>query len=246
MSTATKYITDIFEYVDSQYYDDVSQENINQYIGDEKNSFKNATTESSNLNKKGYLITVSVDDDNKLYNHLVKKVTVTVEYYLQSKPQTISMSKIKKREILITPNKPDLETLKNDNSGNIYPIKYSNGNWYVTDEKDSNWYNYENGNWAVAIVTDNTLEKESKITIDSNIEVKVWIPRYAYNPTDTTDVKFLYSDTEKYVDNNKLIKIDTATYSVITSQWINMELCNNNNDFKNLNTKYPMKNIINT
>lgn len=238
MSTATKYITDIFEYVDSQYYDDVSKDNINKYIASQNNT----TTESSNLNKKGYLITVSVDNDEP-YNNLVKKVTVTVEYYLQSKSQTISMSKIKKREILITPNKPDLETLKNDNSGNIYPIKYSNGNWYVTDEKDSNWYNYENGNWAVAIVTNNTLEKESKITIDSSIAVKVWIPRYAYN---TTDVKFLYNDTEKYVDDNKLIDIDNDEYTVVVPKWINMELCNNNNDFKNLNTKYPMKNIINT
>lgn len=77
----------------------------------------------------------------------------------------------------IPSNKPDLF------NGDLTPIKYNGTNWVVVDGSKTNWYNYENQEWANAVILNNEVTKNIGDTVDVNSEVKamfVWIPRYEY------------------------------------------------------------------
>lgn len=75
--------------------------------------------------------------------------------------------------------KPDLmnETLT--------PVVYDDENWVIVDE-DDDWYNYEEQEWANAVILDSSVEKEvgDTVTVDgANPDVLgmfVWIPRFSY------------------------------------------------------------------
>lgn len=263
MSKATGYITEIFEYVDSIYYDEVTQETLKNYFSDkiEKQEWKNVTI--NNEENKGYSITLNVtnysDNNNETTElDLVKTVEVTVNYTLQGKSQEIKMSKVKKRENLITPNKPDLSLIeKTDESNKIYPIKYINNEWKVTNENDATWYSYTNGIWAVVIKTNAEHNVGDTIENISGQSTYIWVPRYAYK-NDNSEVKFLYNTTNKYVEQNEnnlnklsqdinendyIIKANSANGKSITGEWITV------NDLASaeikLNNIYEMKNIPN-
>ena len=125
------------------------------------------------------------------------QVTVNVNYKLNNKEQNIEMTKIKSRETLITPNKPQLNLIENTEKKNIYPIKYVNDNWEITDQNDKNWYNYFNGIWATIIKTESTdLQVGQTVELLENDEIYIWIPKYAYNDE---KLEFLYKNTEKYI-----------------------------------------------
>ena len=42
-------------------------------------------------------------------------------------------------------------------SAGMIPVKYKNGNWYITTEDDPEWYNYANGNMANIMLNDRIL-----------------------------------------------------------------------------------------
>ena len=77
----------------------------------------------------------------------------------------------------------------NDNSGanapklynNMIPIRYDGNNWIYADESES-WYNYDNQEWANAVVLNSGVTKDVGDTIlESDIALwYVWIPRYKY------------------------------------------------------------------
>ena len=246
MSTATKYITDVFEYVDKLYYDDVAlSEDGEEETELEKfcnNLAQNGITVNDTWDGKGYNIVIEV----KPYSNnldLVKTINMSVIYKLNGKDQTISMSRIKKREDLTVPNRPNIDSIEKEETENIYPIKYTNGIWKVTNVNDANWYNYQNGNWAAITKTTETLE----IGAEANIEytgVLVWVPRYAYN---NNQVEFLFQTTDKYVDTtgdyDTLEDIDTG-YTIEpsitgTGKWITI----NDVSKEQLNSIYEMQGI---
>ena len=76
-----------------------------------------------------------------------------------------------------------------DNSGanapvldtNMIPIKYDGINWVYADTSES-WYNYDNKEWANAVVLNSGVNKSVGDTItESDIALwYVWIPRYKY------------------------------------------------------------------
>lgn len=53
-------------------------------------------------------------------------------------------------QVAQTPNKPIL-------SAGMIPVKYKNGNWCITTEDDTEWYNYESGNMANIMLNDRIL-----------------------------------------------------------------------------------------
>ena len=72
------------------------------------------------------------------------------------------------------PNAPELAT-------NMIPIKYDGTNWLYADT-DEEWYNYDNKEWANAVVLNNGVTKSVGDTISED-EIAlwyVWIPRYKY------------------------------------------------------------------
>ena len=64
---------------------------------------------------------------------------------------------------------------------NMIPIKYDGSNWVYANTAES-WYNYDNKEWANAVILNNGVSKSVGDTI-SESEVAlwyVWIPRYKY------------------------------------------------------------------
>ena len=89
-------------------------------------------------------------------------------------------------ECSVTP--PDTNIV--DNSGanapelldNMIPIRYDGTNWIYSDGTQENWYNYDNKEWANAVVLNGGVTKNVGDTIsESDIALwYVWIPRYKY------------------------------------------------------------------
>ena len=64
---------------------------------------------------------------------------------------------------------------------NMIPIKYDGSNWVYADTKEA-WYNYDNKEWANAVILNEDVTKNVGETIsESEIALwYVWIPRYKY------------------------------------------------------------------
>ena len=86
-------------------------------------------------------------------------------------------------------NPPDLlEPLTNSGTEQteLIPVKWDNG-WIVTTEDDPEWYDYENGKWANAIVPASLAITQMDTTVGtnlgdgSNLNLYVWIPRFTYD-----------------------------------------------------------------
>lgn len=236
MSKATNYIVDMFEYIDKVYYDDVTAENLANYFNnkyyyeddgitvkeDSQVKIKEQETETLSVPFEGVVNIVKYNEQegNEDKIDLVKEITMQVNYKVGNKNQTIEMKKIKQRENLEIPNKPDLSKLELQEGENVYPIKNIGEEWIVCELNDNNWYNYENGNWAILLKTQNNLAVNDKIDIDNleeNETIYAWIPRFAYDETNNT-ILFLFSNSNRFVENleeyNTLRQIDETLYTI--------------------------------
>ena len=199
-SKALEYITSTFEYVATQYYDNVTEDNIKEYINnfDEKIS----TNEG-----KPYKAQVSVTKYNQIEGNtdkldLVKEITMSVTYKLGDKDQTIEIKTAKSREKLEVPNKPNLDKLAITERQYIYPIKYVNENWKVTSKDDTNWYDYNRGLWGTVVVT-TTQKSIGDVITKTDGTIYLWVPRFEYSPNPNSEdkyvVNFLYKNTNKRI-----------------------------------------------
>lgn len=204
-SKALEYITSTFEYVATQYYDNVTEDNIKNYIStklDGKISINEGTP---------YKAQVSVTNYNQMEGNtdkldLVKEITMSVTYKLGDKDQTIEIKTAKSREKLEVPNKPDLDKIAITEGQYIYPIKYVNENWKVTSKDDTNWYDYDRGLWGTAVVTA-TQKSIGDVITKADGTIYLWVPRFEYKPTPETTqdkkeyhmVNFLYKNTNKRI-----------------------------------------------
>lgn len=200
-SKALEYITSTFEYVATQYYDNVTEDNIKNYIStklDGKISINEGTP---------YKAQVSVTNYNQMEGNtdkldLVKEITMSVTYKLGDKDQTITIKTAKSREKLEVPNKPDLDKIAITEGQYIYPIKYVNGNWEVTSKDDTNWYDYNRGLWGTVVVT-TTQKSIGDVITYADGTIYLWVPRFEYTPNPNSEdkyvVNFLYKNTNKRI-----------------------------------------------
>lgn len=200
-SKALEYITSTFEYVATQYYDNVTEDNIKNYIStklDGKISINEGTP---------YKAQVSVTNYNQMEGNtdkldLVKEITMSVTYKLGDKDQTIEIKSAKSREKLEVPNKPDLDKIAIIEGQYIYPIKYANGNWKVTSKDDTNWYDYNRGLWGTVVVT-TTQKSIGDVITYADGTIYFWVPRFEYSPNPNSEdkyvVNFLYKNTNKRI-----------------------------------------------
>ena len=200
-SKALEYITSTFEYVATQYYDNVTEDNIKNYIStklDGKISINEGTP---------YKAQVSVTNYNQMEGNtdkldLVKEITMSVTYKLGDKDQTIEIKTAKSREKLEVPNKPDLDKIAITEGQYIYPIKYVNGNWEVTSKDDTNWYDYNRGLWGTVVVT-TTQKSIGDLITYADGTIYLWVPRFEYTPNPNSEdkyvVNFLYKNTNKRI-----------------------------------------------
>lgn len=233
MSKATGYIVDMFEYIDKIYYDDVTTDNLTNYFNNKYYYESDGTTVKTNAEVKIAkeneeidtpfkaeitLINYNETEGNEEKIDLVKEITMKISYKLGNKEQEIEMKKIKQRENLATPNEPDLSLFELQDGEKIYPIKKTSEGWAVCDSRDNSWYNYENGNWAIAFKTTKDLSVGEEIDINNlgeNEATYAWIPRYAYN---YTSLIFLFSNSNKFIQDiegyNVLEQIDESLYTI--------------------------------
>lgn len=200
-SKALEYITSTFEYVATQYYDNVTEDNIKNYIStklDGKISINEGTP---------YKAQVSVTNYNQMEGNtdkldLVKEITMSVTYKLGDKDQTIEIKSAKSREKLEVPNKPDLDKIAITEGQYIYPIKYVNENWKVTSKDDTNWYDYNRGLWGTVVVT-TTQKSIGDVITKTDGTIYLWVPRFEYSPNPNSEdkyvVNFLYKNTNKRI-----------------------------------------------
>lgn len=218
-SQALNYITSTFEYVATQYYDEVTEENIENYINGNENIVALDEGTLSTANTTPYKAEVTVTDYSKEEKlDLVKEITMSVTYKLGDKDQTITIKTAKSREKFENPNRPDLDLLQIKEGENKYPIKYVEGQWKVTTINDADWYNYDDGIWATVLVTEETKIVGDIITKDDG-KLYLWIPRFEYNPNPKNEqgykVNFLYKNTEKIIAKyeNGITKLEGRDFS---------------------------------
>lgn len=199
-SKALEYITSTFEYVATQYYDNVTEDNIKEYIN-------NLDEKISTNEGKPYKAQVSVTKYNQIEGNtdkldLVKEITMSVTYKLGDKDQTIEIKTAKSREKLEVPNKPNLDKLAITERQYIYPIKYVNENWKVTSKDDTNWYDYNRGLWGTVVVT-TTQKSIGDVITKTDGTIYLWVPRFEYSPNANSEdkyvVNFLYKNTNKRI-----------------------------------------------
>lgn len=222
-SQALEYITSTFEYIANQYYDDVTETNINSYINDTLNE-KVSTEESE---KAQYIANVTITNYNEMEGNtdkldLVKEITMSVTYNLGNKNQKIEMKTAKTKEKLEVPNRPELDFIQITEGQYKYAIKYVNENWKVTSKNDADWYNYDKGMWATVLITS---EPKSIGDAVSNADgsIRLWIPRFEYNPNSSGyEVNFLYKNTNKQIVNeNGTTKIIDRTLEKVPETFTN-------------------------
>ena len=267
MSIANNYISEVFEYANKIYYDEVTQQNLTKYFNDkyyysegnvpkQKPEAKIREMPDEVLNTP-FKILLDITNYNQTEGNtdkldLVKQIKMTVEYVIGNKQQKIEMTMIKKRERLETPNIPNLATINLNNGENAYPIKFIEGGVVICNVHDSNWYNYESGNWATVLVTRSNLEQGQKLE-SGNINLVGtlywWLPRYAYS---SNNVVFLFGNSNEYVKNvngyNTLIEIDKTLYTIPTDFTIDEKNLDglwtsdkNLSVYQHLNTVYQVK-----
>lgn len=216
MSKANNYIVDIFEYIDKLYYEDVNVENLLSYVNEKYNSTEvQAVNNQDTLVQAPFKIIIKVQKYNEITGNeekldLIKEITVTVKYKLGNREQSIEMKRNKNRENILTPNRPELNLIQLNEQEKVYPVKQNNEEYFVCNENDSAWYNYSNGIYAIAIVTTEDLKEGERI---EKIDAKYrWIPRYAINVNNSEDIKYLFSNTNSYLEEQgeyeKLVNIE--------------------------------------
>lgn len=154
---------------------------------------------------KGYTASIQSKRGSNTGLDLVRDVTVTVTYKIAGKTNSVSLHLVKEKEILEQTNKPDMTSINKGSSLNYYPIKYYNGKYYVTDENDPEWYNYDfrdyegngandsstdsevgvgltavqKGTYALVLETPDTLKLGNEIEIGkAGVQIFTWIPRF--------------------------------------------------------------------
>ena len=231
MSKANSYIIDLAEYTEKIFYDDVTEQNLIEYFnGKYNNEEAKAQSNSEEPAKTPFAVIIGVQNYNQTEGNtekldLIKEITITIKYKLGNKNQELSIKKIKSRENLNTPNKPNLGLLNVQEGQIVNAIKKVNEDSYIVcNTNDVNWYNYDNNEYAKVIITNSNVElKIGDIINEIDGTIYKWIPRYAENADG--DIKYLYSNTDKYIYNQDGYKklADTQEGYTISSSFGNNE-----------------------
>ena len=186
---ALNYASQIFEKVSEYYYADVTEENFKTT----KNSSGNNEIAGIEI-PKSYEVNIDIQNyKNNEATDVVKNVKIEITYKVGNKSNTITLNRYKTKEVLITPNKPELKE-------NMIAVKVQKTNesstYKTTNSSDTDWYNYRQRKWALA--KDNQSGNEIQAS-----ELYVWIPRYAYyiDSEQNVNIEFLYADKNQKVDS---------------------------------------------
>lgn len=130
---------------------------------------------------------------------VARDVTVSVKYRANSTYKTISLKTVKEKELMDMTNLPDFSLLPDYNPSSTskfyYPVSgTSSSNYKITTTSDVNWYDYEDGNYAIVYESSNGSESIGE-TVPSGGKMYVWIPRFVTKKAPSnniSDIQFLY------------------------------------------------------
>ena len=145
---------------------------------------------------------------------VARDVTVKVKYRASNTYKTITINTVKEKELMDMTNSPDFSLLPeynpSSNSKFYYPVTGTTGSYKITTTSDINWYDYEEGNYAIVCESTNG-EQEIGGDVESTSALYVWIPRFVVknstNETNTendiNNVQFLYGSSDYAITLNK-------------------------------------------
>ena len=195
-SNAIRIATGIIEKVQSLPYDHVI------WTTSESDS---ATAEKGNklfgiTVPNGYTATVKAERYNSADVDIVRDIKVTVTYNVNKRTKSISLYTIKEKELLEQTNKPDVRSIENYELGikNYYPIKKYENKYYVTAFDDPDWYNYDDGIYALLYATNaDDIELGTQYDVIDNQDIYVWIPRFGFD--EDSQFKFCYGTSNSII-----------------------------------------------
>jgi len=106
--------------------------------------------------------------------------TETEQNYLESKTLNTSVTLSGMECSIETTEEPDLF------EGTLTPVVYDGDNWKIVSADDKKWYDYENQEWANAVILKSDSDKGVGDTVSVEggnpdvLAMYVWIPRYEY------------------------------------------------------------------
>lgn len=179
-SAATRIATQIVENIQSMTYDELVYRCSNS-------SYSSSSSDSDGnifgVNvPTGYSASVTAPEITSNEVDVIRDVTVNVSFSISNTTETITLYTTKEKELLEQTNRPDLNLIEDYSDSSYYAIKYQNGNYIVTATSDEDWYNYDDGYYALLLKSSTNYEygtslNSSNITSGGNV-LYVWVPRF--------------------------------------------------------------------
>ena len=175
-SAATRIATQIIENIQSMTYDELVYRYSNNY------NLVDSETDGSIFGVNipvGYSAEVLAPEITSNELDIIRDVTVNVTYTISNTSKTITLYMSKEKELLEQTNTPDLNLISDYSDTNYYAIKYNNGNYIVTATSDSEWYNYDEGYYALLLKTSTSYSYGDVVSASEVLSgLYVWVPRY--------------------------------------------------------------------
>lgn len=205
-ANATRIATNIMENIQAKPYEYLTYFCNEVYVVNGGDNVKAFDTKIP----RGYRVKVTAKVDAETDYDIARDVIINVTYKANSTYKTITLNGIKEKELMDMTNSPDITLLPNytakDNKTYYYPVIFEGTDYTVTTTSDIDWYDYEEGKYALIYKTTNgTINVGATGAINSIInDVYVWIPRFVSKEgTGKTAVQFLYGTSDYKITLNR-------------------------------------------
>lgn len=158
----------------------------------------------------GYRVKITAKKVDDADYDIARDVIINVTYKASTTHKTITLTSVKQKELMDMTNAPDFSLIPNYNPSDTqtyyYPVIFDGTNYMVTTTSDINWYNYEEGKYALVYkTTSGAVNVGTTGPIDNIInDVYVWIPRFVEKSGSGIDnVQFLYGASDYIISFNQ-------------------------------------------
>ncbi len=148
-------------------------------------------------------------NDIKENTYTFEELKINIEYKIKVivKNKVGLTKEIKNTIKTLTPAEPELE--------GMIPVVYKNNNWIMVDTTKDKWYDYENQEWANAVILNEGITKTTGQTLNLETDVRamfVWIPRYEYKivSKNNIEINFIPKDVVYENKNNSGYRVHPA------------------------------------
>ena len=209
-SAATRIATQIIENIESMTYDEVvyiCDSSLNSVDADEDGTVFDVSVPT------GYSAEITATEVKGEVADLVRDITVNVTYKISNTTKSITLYTTKEKELLEQTNEPNVNLIDEYDSSSYYAVKYVDGSYVVTTTSDSDWYNYDDGYYAIIYHSSNSYEYGDTIasgTIEAG-DVYIWVPRFGLDSS--SNLTYCYG-TSSYMITFELYDDVLYTYTV--------------------------------